>query len=404
VLFVSPYPVCPPVHGGGVFMNQMVKALGRIADLHLVALLDYPWEEPAHDELKPSCRSMEFILRLEGQNTAFGSIVPSAVREFASPDLEWLIHRQIFLHGIDVVQFEYTNMGQYAGDFRRLVCALFEHDVYFQSIARMLPGTRGPVRKLAASWEYLRALRFELRLLPKLDRVQVCSGENRDLLVSFLPGMSGRIDDGLRAGIDTTRYEPRYIGREPFTMLFLGSFRHLPNLEALEWFSQRVLPQVLKRKPEAKLIIVGSDPPPRHSLPDLAGAIELVGYVADVREPLGRYAVFLCPILSGSGVRVKLLEAFSAGIPVVSTRLGAEGLTSEDGELCALADSPEQFAERIVELLEHPGKSEAMARRARAFVEANRDMGVMAGKLEASFRQALASKRGATGWIGDRST
>ncbi len=58
----------------------------------------------------------------------------------------------------------------------------------------------------------------------------------------------------------------------------------------------------------------------------------------DVREPLSRYAVFVCPILSGSGMRVKLLEAFAAGIPVVSTTLGAEGLTSKDGDICALAD------------------------------------------------------------------
>lgn len=394
VLFVSPYPVCPPVHGGGVFMNQMVKALGAISDLHLIALLDYPWEEPAHEELKPYCRSMEFLLRLEGQNNAFGSITPSAVREFASADLEWLIHRQIFLYGIDVVQFEYTNMGQYAGDFHWLVCALFEHDVYFQSIARMLPGLRGPFRKLTATWEYLRALRYELRLLPTLDHVQVCSRENRDLLLSFLPKMSDRIEDSLRAGIDATHYEPRYLGREPLTMLFLGSFRHQPNLEALEWFSQRVLPRVLERRPEARMIIVGSDPPPRHSLPDVGDAIELVGHVEDVRESLARYAVFLCPVLSGSGVRVKLLEAFAAGIPVVSTTLGAEGLAQIDGELCALADTPEAFAAKILDIFEQPAMAEEMARRARVEIEANREMRVMAGRLEASFRKALAAKRG----------
>jgi GT2 family glycosyltransferase/glycosyltransferase involved in cell wall biosynthesis len=397
VLFVSPYPVSPPVHGGGVFMNQTVRALGEIADVHLVAMLDYPWERPAHDELGACCRSMEFILRLEGQNHAFGSIVPSAVREFASPDLEWIIHRQICLHGVDVVQLEYTNMGQYAAPFRRLVCALFEHDIYFQSIARILPGLRGTFRKMTAAWEYLRALRYELQLLPAIDRVQVCSRENRDLLVSFLPKMAGRIQDGLRAGIDVRRYTPRYEGREPGTMLFLGSFRHPPNLEALAWFARRVLPRVLDRRPEARLIIVGSDPPPRHSLPDLPGVIDMVGYVEDVRDPLGRYALFLCPILSGSGIRVKLLEAFAAGIPAVSTRLGAEGLTETDGDLCALADTPESFADRIVALFERPAEAAAMARRARAEVEAHRDIRVMAGKLEASYREALAQKRGIGG-------
>ena len=65
--------------------------------------------------------------------------------------------------------------------------------------------------------------------------------------------------------------------------------------------------------------------------------LEMLGFVEDVREPLARYAVFVCPILSGSGVRVKLLEAFAAGIPVVSTTVGAEGLARKDGEFCALA-------------------------------------------------------------------
>jgi GT2 family glycosyltransferase/glycosyltransferase involved in cell wall biosynthesis len=393
VLFVSPYAICPPVHGGGVFMSQMVRALGALADLHLVALLDQPWEEQAHEELRPYCRSMEFLLRLEGQNNQLGSIVPSAVREFSSGDLDWLIHRQIYSHEIDAVQLEYTNMGQYAGRFRRLVCALFEHDVYFQSIARILRGTRSPTKRLAAAWEYLRALRYELRLLPQLDRVQVCSGENRELLLSFLPRLADRIEDGLRAGIDTSRYQPRYEGREPMTMLFLGSFRHQPNLEALEWFSQRVMPRVLGRCPRARLIIIGSDPPPRHMLPDFAAAVEMVGPVEDVREPLARYAVFLCPILSGSGVRVKLLEAFAAGIPVVSTRLGAEGLAKADGDVCALADSPDEFAARVADLLEHPEKAEAMSRRARAEVEAHRDIRVMAQRLEASLRAALREKR-----------
>ena len=67
------------------------------------------------------------------------------------------------------------------------------------------------------------------------------------------------------------------------------------------------------------------------------------------------------PILSGSGVRVKLLEAFAAGIPVVSTRLGAEGLAAKDGEICALADDPQDFAERVVDLLRDPRKAAEMA-------------------------------------------
>ena len=252
---------------------------------------------------------------------------------------------------IDVLQLEYTPLGQYAGQFRQIPSILFEHDIYFQSIARQLPGMKALTARLSATFEYLRAFRYELRLLPTVDRVQVCSAENHSHIVSLLPQLQGKVDDGLRAGIDTARYAFKTDGREPDTMLFLGSFRHLPNQEGLEWFTRRVLPLIVAKRPNAKLMVVGSDPPPRHTLPGNSDAIELVGFVEDVLEPVRRYSLFVCPILSGSGVRVKLLEAFAAGMPVVSTRIGAEGLASVDGEICALADDPQLFADRVVTLL-----------------------------------------------------
>src|SRR5262249_38100482 len=148
---------------------------------------------------------------------------------------------------------------------------------YFQSIARALPFMRGALTKLQARFEYLRALRYELRSLPHADRVQVCSAENREVLESFLPVLKGRGDEGFRAGIDTGLYEDRDNGGEPDTILFLGSFRHLPNQDALNWFVQKVMPIICERRPETRLIVIGSDPPPRHSLPESAGNIELIG-------------------------------------------------------------------------------------------------------------------------------
>ena len=331
-------------------------------------------------------------MRTEGKEKQFGSILPHAVREFASQEFEWRLHRQMYLREIDVVQLEYTALSQYGGDYRRIGCVLFEHDIYFQSIGRGSANPRGAIETAKAAYEYLRALRYELRILPRFDRVQVCSPENANYLLSFLPKLRGRIDDN-RAGIATSRYDFRANGREPETMLFLGSFRHPPNQEGLNWFAQKVLPAVLKAKPRARLVIVGSEPPPRHSLPALPDNIELRGFVEDVREPLGRYAVFVCPILSGSGMRVKLLEAFAAGIPVVSTPLGAEGLAGKDGAICALAEEPAEFASKIVELFDNPEKARKLACRAREQVVATRDMRVLTERLVESYREVLREKR-----------
>jgi GT2 family glycosyltransferase/glycosyltransferase involved in cell wall biosynthesis len=394
VLFVSPYPICPPVHGGGVFMYQTVRELAKLCDLHVLVLLDHERERAPHAELDGLCASTHYLTRLVGRRKAIGAMEPHAPREFRSRDLAWKIHCLLHAKNIDVLQLEYTVLGQYAGQFRQIPSILFEHDVYFQSIARRVPYIHGFLERLEARWEYLRALRYELRLLPRMDRVQVCTRENAEYLLSFLPQLEGKIDAEYRAGIDTAQYVFRPSGREPFTLLFLGSFRHLPNLEALAWFLEEVFPKIRAAEPRARLVIVGSDPPPRHSLRG-SEAIELVGFVPDVREPLSRYAVFVCPILAGSGIRVKLLEAFACGIPVVSTRVGAEGLAREDGAICALADDADGFARQAVRLLMNPAEAEAMARRARAHVEAERDVRTMTARLIQCYRAEVARMRGA---------
>jgi glycosyltransferase involved in cell wall biosynthesis len=176
-------------------------------------------------------------------------------------------------------------------------------------------------------------------------------------------------------------------------MLFLGGFRHTPNAIALEWFAANVMPRILAARPKARLVVIGPDPPPPHAFPDLGEAMECVGFVEDIREALARYAVFVCPILNGSGVRVKLLEAFAAGIPAVSTYIGAEGLARKDGELCMLTDDPEEFARKALWLFEHPVEAAGLAARARQEVVANWDMAELTRRLEASYREAVLEKR-----------
>ena len=400
VLFVSPYPICPPVHGGGVFMYQTLRRMAPLAETHVLELLDWQWQEKDNEELRRFCASAEWLVRPSGSVRDMGSLLPHSVREFANEDLDWLIHRQLYQKGIDVLQLEYTPLAQYHGDYRRIVCALFEHDVYFQSIRRGLGHMIGFTEEVKARIEYLRALRYELRVLPQFDQVQVCTPANRDYLLSFKPGLKARLAPGLRAGIDTSEYEFRSGGRRPLTMLFVGSFRHEPNRVAMEWFMRQVLPLILGRQPEAKLVVAGSDPPPVHTYSDYSDNLEMLGYVDDVRLPLSEYAVFVCPILSGSGVRVKLLEAFAAGIPVVSTVVGAEGLAMKDGEFCKLADDAAGFAERVLELLEEPEAAAEMAERARAEVEANWDMAAITRKLVEGYGEMVSRKRPTSSLLG----
>jgi GT2 family glycosyltransferase/glycosyltransferase involved in cell wall biosynthesis len=396
VLFVSAYPILPPVHGGGVFMYGTLRELARLAEVHLITVLDEPSQLAENEPLRSICASAEFVVRKQEWGAGAASIVPHAVREFSSEQLEWLIQSRILLHDIDIVQLEYTPLGQYAGSYQRIACALFEHDIYFQSVARALKYMPFSTDKWKAQFEYLRALRYELRMLRGCDEVQVPTAANREYLAGFLPEMAEKIRPGLRAGIDVASYRYQPCSREPLTMLFLGSFRHVPNQVALNWFVRDILPLIQATRPEVRLLVAGSDPPPRHIYSGGGSAVELLGFVDDVREPLSRCSVFVCPILSGSGVRVKLLEAFASSIPTVSTRIGAEGLAVADGQFCRIADNPQEFARAVLDIFEDSRRAAEMSARARAEVEQNWDMRLVTGRLEKSYREILATKRGAT--------
>jgi glycosyltransferase involved in cell wall biosynthesis len=122
----------------------------------------------------------------------------------------------------------------------------------------------------------------------------------------------------------------------------------------------------------------------------------MLGFVEDIQPLFAECAVFICPIRSGSGVRVKLLEAFASGIPVVSTFVGAEGFSQSNGDVCNLADDPTDFASRVLELLTRPNLGTEMALRARREVSANWDMPVITERLVESYREALREKRATT--------
>ena len=176
-------------------------------------------------------------------------------------------------------------------------------------------------------------------------------------------------------------------------MLFLGSFRHEPERGGARLVRRA---SAARHRGAAAGSAAGRGGvrcrPSAIRYADRAPAVEIRGFVEDIREPLGRYAVFVCPIRSGSGVRVKLLEAFASGIPVVSTPIGAEGLARADGEFCLLADDPEAFAARVLRVFEDAPFAAGMAARARAEVAANWDMAAITARLVESYGDAVREK------------
>jgi GT2 family glycosyltransferase len=391
VLFASPYPIEPPTHGGAVFMKQTLRALAPETDVHLISFVRAQNQIAAQQPAADLCASAQFFVRDFTPPRHPSTTLPHAIREFWHPEFAWAIHRTIYLRKIDLVQIEYTVLGQYAEEYNHLPCFLFEHDVFFQSLWRRMKSAEF---SLVGLLEYLRMFRYELRLLRRVARVQVCSRENARYLLGFLPQLRNEIDSDLRAAIDTGHYRFVDAGRERDTILFVGNFEHSPNVDALNWFGREVFPQILERRPEANLIIVGSPLP--SSFEDLIqhSNVRYAGVVPDVRAALAQCAVFVCPVLSGSGVRVKLLEAFASGIPAVSTTIGAEGLTSASGEVCELADSPGAFARAVVTLLQDETYALQLALRAREMIERERDLKTATARLLERYRSEVERRRG----------
>jgi glycosyltransferase involved in cell wall biosynthesis len=126
--------------------------------------------------------------------------------------------------------------------------------------------------------------------------------------------------------------------------------RHAPNADGARWYLEHVHALVRQRVPSVELAIVGSDPPAT-LLAHRSVAIEVTGRVDDIRPWFARASVAIVPLLSGSGTRLKILEAMAAGVPVVSTSIGAEGLELEPESDILLADAPNEFADAVVRVL-----------------------------------------------------
>ena len=393
ILFVAPYSIYPPLHGGAVFMHQAVQGLARRNEVHVLAFVDSAEQAESNRALEKYARSVECVVRDFHPRRDVLGLTPYAVRHFRSADFERRLHRLIWERDIDLVQLEYVQMAQYGGGWRHTPAALFQHEVYSQSVRGAVVEARQPGELLRALGEWLRALRYELRALPAMDLVQTCSEDDRRLLESFLGRAGPPVRAGLRAGIDASAYLPRFGGREPDSVLFLGNFRHAPNVSGLRFLVRQVLPRLRRERPQATLYVAGAEPDAAIERLCAAPGVRFLGAIHDVREALHRYAVFAAPIQSGSGVRVKILEAFAAGIPVVSTPVGAEGLEMEHGTQLLLARSARAFASAIIGLLNDPAQAEAMARRARLAVEQRWDSVVVIQRLEEAYREMLRQRR-----------
>ena len=189
-------------------------------------------------------------------------------------------------------------------------------------------------------------------------------------------------------GVDVQHFTPREVKRARETLLFFGTLSYGPNLDAVLWFCNQMWPRIRKARPEVKLEVVGLDPPSQvQQLENLPG-VQITGFVPDIRPKLWSATATVVPLRLGGGTRLKILEALAAGCPVVSTSVGAEGLSLVDGEHLLLANTPEAFALRVVELLASPDLRENLVDSGRRIARREYDWAMIARRLQSVLHRA----------------
>ncbi len=186
-------------------------------------------------------------------------------------------------------------------------------------------------------------------------------------------------------GVDVDYFEPpAQTARDAQGLVFVGSMDWMPNIDGIRWFTEAVLPLIREKRRDLPVTIVGRLPPPEiQALAETDSFLKVTGTVPDVRPYLWGACISIVPLRIGGGTRLKIYESMAAGVPVLSTTVGAEGLDVVNGETIALADTPEEFARLALELTRDSQARAKMSAAAREMVASRYSWSQVAQQFEA---------------------
>ena len=246
-------------------------------------------------------------------------------------------------------------------------CVLFQHNVESMIWERMVRSAGSRLKEAYLNSQWRRMCRYEREACAAFDAVIAVSAEDAAFMRDTygLTNIAGHVP----TGVDCDHFQTVTAERQADSIVFLGSMDWLPNVDAVEFFVAEVYGRIKAARPGVSLTIVGRNPPGSvNALAAADSSIRVTGTVPDVRPYLAEGAVFVVPLRVGGGTRIKIFEAMAAGIPVVSTRVGAEGLPVEHAKHLLLADEPQPLADAVTQILAAPAAARKMAARALALV------------------------------------
>jgi len=318
--------------------------------------------------------------------------LPSA--DFAAELRAWLAEEPF-----DIIQVEGIEMAAYGlqarKDGARAQLVFDDHNAeYVLQRSAFRSDVRRPARWHAALYSFVqwqKLARYERGVMRAHDAVAAVSQTDARALQLLAPGLAVHV---VPNGVDTDEFAPALAGvlgqvagaaLAAADLVFTGKMDYRPNVDAVLWFADEILPRVRAEVPAARFVVVGQQPHARLAPLAAREGVLLTGRVADVKPYIAAAAVYVAPLRMGGGTRLKVLQAMSLAKPIVSTTLGCDGLSIRHGREALLADTPGDFAAAVVRLLREPALGRTLGAQARALAVAQYDWRSIGPRMEACY-------------------
>lgn len=320
---------------------------------------------------------------------------PYIIRRFRSEEMRHTVDEMLSSFDFDLIFCDHIYLAQYIPErvIGKIPAIPNNEDCGFSFYKRMSENS-GPLRRAYAATQWRKILKYEIDMINKFGIYITTSETEKESLLRHCPGAQIKVAEN---GVDTTYFSCRNGQASSPVIIFSAWYGYYPNREAVRYFADEIFPLIRNRIPEAEFRIVGKEPPKSVMQLGNREGITVTGYVNDIRNELAKAAVSVAPLKTGGGTRLKILEAFASGVPVVSTSIGAEGLSAVNGTDIMIADEPAEFADKVLSILNDKALAQRLSENARLLAENRYDWNIIGSKLNNIIEEYVSGFRRATG-------
>jgi len=336
------------------------------------------------DRTVPPKSGIGFYSRLAGNLL---SSLPYSVSSHQSTQLQRAMADLTARDPVDLWHCEWTPYAEYLRGRQRTPWLVVAHNVESLIWQRYAENESNPAKRWYIRKQWHKFFAFERWAYSTANRTIAVSPDDALMIRNEFGGRDVAVVDN---GVDTDYFRPTDAKRDPKTLLFLGSLDWRPNQDGVRLLLDNIFPLVRQQEPNARLSIVGRNPPNwlREQASQSAG-VELHGSVPDVRPFIAQATVLAVPLRIGGGSRLKILEALAAGLPVVSSRIGAEGLDLHDGVHLDITEGIEPMADALVAAMRNHERTRKLADVGRKQVLHRYDWEILKDRLEECWRRCV---------------